>query len=237
MLIRSLLVAVLAGASIFLLASAHSDPPPIGSMDALAVDVAQLELSPEAVSASGLHSSLQALLDQVEQAGTLRQALAAKRNVLGTASENVTALEAALRQSDGNAELLAQHQVAIAQLQTLQGELATLDGQLLAAATLNLPEAGVQKLNIFRQSEGRRVPAEFRVKSLTAEQWDNVESALIAERRAQRMGQTLDPEVAALLTSLRGDVEVIQAASNLQATLAQDQALFAAAIAVESPEP
>jgi hypothetical protein len=235
MLIRSLFVAVLAGASIFFLTSAHSDPPPIGAMDALAVDLAQLELSPEAVSASGLHNSLQTLLDQVEQATTLRQTLAAKRDALGTASQAVSALEAAMGQSDGNAELLAQYQAATAQLQTLRGELTTLDGQLLAAATLNLPGTDVQKLNIFRQSEGRRVPPEFRVKLLTSEQWDDVESALIAERRAQRMGHELDPEAASLLGALRIDAEVIQAASNLQATLVQDQALFAAAIAVESP--
>jgi hypothetical protein len=61
---------------------------------------------------------------------------------------------------------------------------------------------------------------------LTDAQWDAVERALRAERRAARLSETLDHDYAQLLANVRSDVDVVDAQYQLAANLNAVELVF-----------
>lgn len=66
----------------------------------------------------------------------------------------------------------------------------------------------------------------MRVVQRTDDQWQAIERALLIEQRAQRRGEPVEAGVAVLLAQVRSDVEVSQAAANLQAHVISVTVLF-----------
>jgi hypothetical protein len=76
-------------------------------------------------------------------------------------------------------------------------------------------------------SAGRKVPPEFRATERTRTDWRRVERALIAEARADRLGEELDQEHAQVLAEIRSRSEVVAAAARLaQSDLESIQSVF-----------
>jgi hypothetical protein len=94
----------------------------------------------------------------------------------------------------------------------------------------DVSESDQQRYQAFQQSAGRRVPAAFRVKLRSDNEWREIELALIAEARAVFVGHPFEGEQAQLLASVRGEIEVIAAQAAVDANLAAMQGVFDAAI-------
>lgn len=74
---------------------------------------------------------------------------------------------------------------------------------------------------------GRRVPSEFLALERSDLQWRAIEEALVAERRAERLGQELPGGQATLLSDIRTDPAVMDAAANLAGALSEIRDRFA----------
>lgn len=73
-----------------------------------------------------------------------------------------------------------------------------------------------RKLTACIKAANRAVPAELKVEERTEEQWRELELAVVAERRAQRLGRAVPTEVATTLSAARGDSDVVAAKTGLQ---------------------
>jgi hypothetical protein len=191
------------------------------------VAASDIGLTPEAVATSGLHAQLPATLQRLEDSQELRQVLASQRQQLIQAAQSVMALSQSLGLDPNNQQLQSQYQAAKAQLQSSQDQVATTRQALFDQVMTDVPEALVQKLVIWRDNIDRQAPSELRIRQRTDEQWQAIELAVIAERRAIRQGEVPDPQQTALLAEARADAEVVLAAANLNTTLPAVQLLFA----------
>ncbi len=94
------------------------------------------------------------------------------------------------------------------------------------AAVASLPDAPRAALLRHIANAHWRVPTEFKVLEGDVAFWSDVQSAIIAERRAQRLGLPLAAEHASLLSSIRSDPAVQLAKAGLDANLAAISAAF-----------
>jgi hypothetical protein len=193
---------------------------------ALRSNIADAGLCPEALAASGCHSATQGILDTLVAADEHAVALAQKRQQLLEASTSVRDLAAALSLDPESEQLQTQYASALAQQATILQQIAQAQGDLRDLVGEELSPEQAAQLVVWRGSEGRSVPPQFRVAERSGAEWDAIEHALIAERRAQRLGETLAAEHAAVLADVRGEVEVIAAANSLELNLPAVQTAF-----------
>lgn len=186
---------------------------------------AELGVCPESAIVAGVEN-IAPILNAIDAESGLQQSLASHREALLTASTNVTALWQALEIDSENQSLHSQYESAVAAKLSAQTQISVALQALFEAATENLSEQQVQRLTNWRLSQGRKVPPEFRIKQRTDQDWMNLEIALIAEKRAMRLGTALNEAQAELLADARADLEVIEAATALQNELPLMEAQF-----------
>lgn len=127
---------------------------------------------------------------------------------------------------DGNQEAAQQLPALQAELAAASAALDALRSALRDVATQELSGATVAALANVDAARMRRVPVEFKVVVRTAAQWDLLEVAIRREARCARTGETLDVELAELLSTTREEAAVVSAATGLGATKAALEAIL-----------
>jgi hypothetical protein len=225
MVIKLLATCILMVVTAFVALTEHPDPH-TQSIDRR-VALAEIGLGASDLAAVGLQASaVSELLDQLDQQHQTFAAMATAKNALLTATEQVTSLGQQLAKNPLNQEIRAQYNGAIQASEAAKSQVSSLRNDLFGAVTDGLASSTIQRLSALRQSSARKVPVEFRVVSRTDSHWQAIELALIAEARAQRMGDTLAGESASLLANVRMELDVAEAALSLQSNLSAVQQLL-----------
>lgn len=200
----------------------------------LAADIrlmsAEANIAPEAIAASGLQAFGDEIVQNLTGADGEYLAIAQLRAQLTEATHTLTQMSQVLARDPSDVEARQQYAAAQSQIANLRAEITTARQTLFMLVTTTLSTEDRQKLEIFRLSTGRVVSPAFRVKSRTDAQWLDIERALIAERRAQRLGQPVPSAAQSLLAAVRAEPEVVQAQANLELHFADVQAAFAVAV-------
>lgn len=184
-----------------------------------------LSITPEAAVIAGLES-VASIAANLESEPELRQVLSAQRATVEAAASQATTLWNNVLANPDDQQVETQYAAAIAGLQSAKSQLASTTEELFDTAVQGLTQAQVDRLVTWRTTQGRRVPPEFRVTSRSDEQWQAIEAALVAEKRAERLGEELDSDHDQVLGAVRAEFDVIAAANALQSGLLPMQADF-----------
>ena len=184
-------------------------------------------LSPAVLAASGVgatevEAGLSAAIDE-------RDLCAGFTAAVGARSAAIAAWRDAIEQSreDPSNETLRQTVLSQwAMLTSAEQSMEESAEAVLAAAMEELPASCTARLTTCRQAGARRVPPEMRAASLSAEEWGQLELAVIAERRAARLGTPVPSDAAELLGRVRAQAQVVQAGIDVVQSFAQIEALF-----------
>jgi len=187
---------------------------------------AEVGLSPEAIIVSGAQPLGQATLSAIGSAGDEYNAVSQLRQQVSVSTVARENLRRGLSLDPENEELRTQFNASTTQVAQLQEQLAGARNSLAAVALENWTPPQLQKLEAWKASSGRRVPASFRVASRTEAQWHAIELALIAEQRATQLGRELNPEQQQLLAAVRAEAEVVAAGQALTLHLASMEQAF-----------
>jgi len=198
----------------------------------LRIAQAEVGLSPEAVVVCGALEGLQGTLTAIQSAGAEYDAVAQARTQVSALSQTHQDVQQALSLDPANESLQTQLATITSQLSQAQAQLESTRADLAEVALEGWTEPQLQKLEGWKASSDRRVPPEFRVTGRSDAQWKAIELALIAERRAARLGQEFAGAQQELLTSVRAEQAVLAAQQALQTNLPAAQQAF---IAVEQP--
>lgn len=117
-------------------------------------------------------------------------------------------------------------EVAQDQQQAAQAALNEAVDELWTEVTDQLATSKRLRLSAWRANAVSRLPAEFRVVAWSNESRRDLERALIAERRSQVTGRSLDYGTAQLLNSARSRVDVAEASTWIQTRLAEVSQVF-----------
>jgi hypothetical protein len=189
--------------------SAPSDPQVAARRVAPEIGLDAAALAAVGINAEACAAMLQRLVASSVAIDGLDQA---KTGLLG-ASE---ALEEA-RQSaqDGSSEAAATIGEREASVQAASSTVAGLRAALRGIALDGVSPAAVAMLNAIDGNRKRRVPTEFMVVTRSDSDWEMLERAIRREGRCQRTGETLEPEYASLLASVRAEPAVAAAALSI----------------------
>lgn len=191
--------------------------------------VIQVGLGPEALAAAGVTAQESAdLLARVEQDPSIRAAFIAATEERGSAHTAAAAAIEAARADPGNESLRRVAVAAAASTAAAQQAVTQAASGVVAVAVAGLPEVAATRLATYRQTRIYRVPAAMWAASQAADEWEGLELALIAERRAQRLNVTVPESAAQLLAQCRAQAQVVQAQQNIDASIVAIQAVFAA---------
>lgn len=230
-LLRTLSAICLVGPLTTSLASAQS-PPAVQPLSACAAAM-ECGLTPEALVIADAAADASSILGRLESATALRTLLALQRATLDSASAACGDLMRQVAAADTEiAEAQASARTALA---AAQSALVATRAEVFEQATQGLSQTKIDHLTAWRASAGASVPAAYRARSASEVQWQKIEGALRSEQRAARRGEALDEESAALLASVRGDLEVIAAAARLEQQLTAVQASYADCLSTQSP--
>ena len=184
-------------------------------------------LSPEVLAASGagatgVQAGLSAAMEERDLCASFIAAASAR-------SVAVTAWRDAIEQSREDPSNETLRQAVLSRWATLASAEQSMEeaaGAVLAVAMDELPASCAARLAACRQAGARRVPPEMRAASLSAEEWGQLELAVIAERRAARLGTLVPSDAAELLGRVRAQAQVVQAGIDVAQSFAQIEALF-----------
>ncbi len=101
----------------------------------------------------------------------------------------------------------------ISEVDTSLTKLLELRQEAMAIAGISSESDTGRKLTAVINSAGRGVPAELRVVERSEEEWRTLQLAVIAEKRAERLGRSVPTDAAATLSTARGDSDVAAAKS------------------------
>lgn len=97
---------------------------------------------------------------------------------------------------------------------------------LLALAAAEFSPACASRLSACREVAARKIPPAMRAASLSAAEWEAVELAIIAERRAVRLDGPVPTDAAELLSSVRAQAAVVTAQQAVDVSLASIEAVL-----------
>ena len=189
---------------------------------------ASLGITPESAVVAGLSpAEASSLLENLNDASELKTILQTHQETLHLATQAVSELSRSSTTSlDDPQTHLAAYLAAVSDLNEAKEDVASSEHALLAAITHELSLQQVARLSAWRESVARKVPPAFRVTGRTAEQWDAIEEALIAEARASRFNVPLAIPDAQLLTAVRSELDVITAQGTLESALIAMNTVF-----------
>ena len=187
-------------------------------------------LSADALATAGMPvEGAQAALARLGEAQNLTAALRQSQGAASQAANRVTELLELLRSDPGNPELAGELRVREAELEAANEGILAGEAALVTDALRDAQPETVAAIERFRSHPGRGLPGAFRATSLSAEESDAIQAALVAERRAARLGRELPVELSQLLVDVRQRQEVAQAAQRLETLLPLLREAFAQA--------
>jgi tetratricopeptide (TPR) repeat protein len=181
-----------------------------------------LGFSPTSLTIAGLTQSaeVEALLQRIADASSAIDALDQARTNLDQAGAELTSLKAIIAATPDDTEVMQAYQNALAAYDNAAATLDQARDDLRGHAVDGMSQSAIDSLDIWLTTSGYNVAAAFRVDARSDEQWRAIESALRAEKRAERLNQPLDTNHADLLNQVRSEVAVITAKNDLTAHLA-----------------
>jgi hypothetical protein len=184
-------------------------------------------VSPEAMAACGVEASaVAAMFLRLGDCGETVDALRASQQDAATAAGQIAGLREQIMVEAECEGLLAELETAESALMSANQAVAAHTAQLWTVATNGLDQTSAARLAVYRGTSGRRAPNTYKVHSCEEGAWAAVETALIAEARAGRLGQELDGRHASVLAAVRGDAAVVQAGQQYDGLLATLRLLF-----------
>lgn len=189
--------------------------------------VMQIGLGPRALAAAGVSAEEAAsLLTRVDQDPSTRAAYVTAADNLSSARTALAAAIEAARSDPASQSLRQAATAAAASVASARQSLTQAASGLVSVAVAGLPDGAATRLAVCRQTRHHRVPPALWTASLSAAEWDRLELALIAERRAQRLNVAVPEDAAQLLAQCRAQPQVVQAQQNIDASLAAIESTF-----------
>ncbi len=183
-----------------------------GSISALDAGVSAGAL----VAAGGSLADAQAISDRIDDAVLLVAEVESLRRAADIAAEDAELAYEALLIQPNSASLRSEYDAAVESVRNTHARMLAAIAALKADALTGLGGEASELLARCGDPTSRGVPVNLRVAPCSAEDWSVIKHALIAERRAARRGEELDPDAAALLRHVRGDPAVVAAEVRLQ---------------------
>ncbi|MGE3109829.1 MAG: hypothetical protein AB7O77_15945 [Phycisphaerales bacterium] len=200
-------------------------PPPSPSVECQTAHA--LGLSPESLAAANVSAEqAQGLLARLLAAEQLRDQWAQAGQAASDAAGRVTTAIEQLRGDPASTELGAALTQGRADLAAADALTHTVAESLVTLALQDLGAEAVTAIQHFRVTTGYVVPPESRAASLSSDDWSAYEAALVAERRADRLGEELSARHAQILSQVRTNSDVIQARQRMDALLPQLRVVF-----------
>lgn len=166
------------------------------------------------------------ILNQVEQADELREAIASALAARDAAQLQLTQTVALLNIGSEAAGLVEQYHQLTSTVASAESQLAALNADLFEVASEGLTVAQIQTIENCRASFGYGAPPEFSAVPRTPEQWAQIVEALRAQALAEAMDEPLTESHAALLAAINSEPEVIAAKLRLETDLPLMTAIF-----------
>lgn len=181
--------------------------------------LSELKLTPTVVAASTL-SPIEAsgLVGAIGGQVGLHTTLHALRQGESDALATDLQLTDTIRRNPADKQANSLWQAHVAQLTQILGEIDSVRNKLQAAANQSMGSKQSKSIALISNQE-RAVPPEFWTLSLNEEGWTTLEEALVAERRASRLGTALPSDISKLLANYRADPEVVIAQKGLDDNL------------------
>ena len=125
-----------------------------------------------------------------------------------------------VRTGQATAQQLTDYQSAVTDLTGAKSDRADVLDALFDAGVASLSQAKKDTLATIRGNRGFKVATQFLVVDRSETDWLALKAALAHERIAAELGDSVDSEVATLLSSARADSAVADAKSSLDSSLA-----------------
>lgn len=187
----------------------------------------RLVINAESMSAAGVsYVAAAQALDTLQAADDLSWAYLSAIEAVDAATATVTARHAEAATGDDDA--IVAYAAAQVALSTAVTAAATARDALIAEVTDALPALQAAKLAAYQAASDEKVPPAYRVATYTAAEWDAIEVALRAEKRATRKGTELADEHEAVLLDVRANPQVIAAEASLLIMLPEMKTIFQA---------
>ena len=168
-------------------------------------------LTPKTLAASGFSASEAAIaLERLRDATEAQAAVVAHRATVDQAVDAVRTAQVELDAAPDEASLQTALHQAEATLQNAKTSLQQAESALRLAALADRPPEVVQRVERVTQSP-LHLPEVYRVAMLAPEVWQDLATALTEEARSLRLNEPLSASSATLLTSVRSELQVIQA--------------------------
>lgn len=196
--------------------------------DSIRMIAGELGLTPPALTMAGIThpAEVNTMLQRLADADAELTALAQAKAAVDQAGQEVSELVAILRSEPGNTQLQNQYQQAAAALDAAHNTLSSAREALFEEATEGFSAYSIEVLTIWRATREHAVPPAFRINERSSEQWKQIESALRAKQRAERMNQPLATHHAQVLDQVSGELAVLQAENLLTVHLATVEQAF-----------
>jgi hypothetical protein len=192
--------------------------PMDGTTSARAIAVG---LTPKALAACGVNATqAAAVLGAIHDASDQSSALDAANAAVDTARAAFDTSVAQCRADPTNLDLRAVRATRRSDLGTAFALVEAKKAELRQAGTQGLSAQTQVLIELFVSRATLRVPDQYRLASEAGIVWSDVEQAVIAQARSQRLGSTLEGAQADLLTTLNSDSRVVAAGQNLSSLLA-----------------
>lgn len=188
---------------------------------------AQIGVTPEALVIADVSTQeAEVILTHLASATDELTALAAADATLTQRTNDVSVLRASVQANPGDSELEQQLASALQLLATAREAMEDAQADLALIAFEGLGGMDVQRIVAFADSTGCRVPPWFRVDERTDVQWRQIERALLAEARSERLGTEMPSAYASLLADIRSDPDVAAAKVRYEMYLTSMQQVF-----------
>lgn len=188
----------------------------------------ELGLDPATLAVAGFDAeSAEELLVRLAATPTLRAALSNAKSSSEQACEAMTVAAERLALNPGNPELRSAHASARHASEAADAQVASVRAELVEAALEGVSPSRVAALQTCCRSRGSAIPPAMKVLPHSPPEAAELEECLIAEARAVRRGEVLDPSKAQRLAAIRSEMEVIVAGQRLTTHLAAIEAVFA----------
>ena len=200
--------------------------PPSHAAATVSALAERLGVTPQTLCIAQANQFAAAALQRLEANTELRTALGQKWENAATASQTVATLNDQLSLEPDSDVLPGQLATALTALQSANDQVEAAANVVRDAMLVDLSAAQRQVLNRVREVAHYRVPIAYGVLERTSDQWHAIETALCAENRSLRTGETLDAESSELLTQVRSDSAVLLAQQNVSAHAAATEQVF-----------
>jgi len=191
---------------------------------------ARIGLEPESIVVAGLHAEVSQILGRLGDEATLMAELSIRESVVAQLSSELAEVSLRVQGRMDDAPLRNQFEALTTQRDAAAIQVREALTALRDRSLDGVSAASRATMDLWQETQSRRVPAAFRVKTFDSAQWEAIEIALRAEVRAAQRQVPLGTEEETLLAQVRSDPAVVEASQRLTEHLATVEAAM-------SPDP